>query len=228
MNWTKIGSWHRFVLFTLIASASVSACGDGDGSGSNLAGPPAQTPTPAPANSPPTITGTAPTKVAVGQAYRFKPAASDRDQDKVTFTIANRPRWATFNADTGLLSGTPSASDAGGYAGIEIAATDGKTATPLPAFTLTVETATSKSLTVSWSPPTENSDGTPLVDLSGYVIYYGGKSKQYTGTVKLANPGLTRYVVEALAAGTYYVALTAVNKQGAESQFSQELRATLN
>ena len=62
-----------------------------------------------PFESPPTISGTPPTTVTVGAAYAFTPTASDPDGGTLTFAIANRPSWATFNATTGRLAGTPAA-----------------------------------------------------------------------------------------------------------------------
>ncbi len=44
----------------------------------------------------------------------FTPSANDADGDTLTFTISNRPSWATFNGTTGRLSGTPGASHVGG------------------------------------------------------------------------------------------------------------------
>ncbi len=129
----------------------------------------------------------------VGQAYSFKPTAADANNDKVTFTIANKPGWAAFNAATGLLSGTPAASDVGSFAGIEIAATDGKDVTALPVFTIIVNAATSageKSVALSWTPPTQNADGSTLTDLSGYKIHYGTASKSYSKSVAVNTAGV--------------------------------------
>jgi hypothetical protein len=78
-------------------------------------------------------------------------------------------------------------------------------------------------VTLSWEPPTENADGTPLVDLKGYTVHYGAKSKTYSDSIQVANPGLTTYVVQNLAAGKYYFAVTAYNSKGEESALSPEV-----
>ncbi|MFO7278071.1 MAG: putative Ig domain-containing protein [Pseudomonadota bacterium] len=182
-------------------------------------------------NRAPIVSGTAPTKVTVGEAYVFQPQASDPDNDVVTFTIANKPAWANFDPKTGKLWGTPTAENVGTYSAIEIAATDGSSVTALPPFDLTVTAVAGvppKAVTVAWDAPTQNEDGSPLVDLQGYKIYYGRQSQKYETTITVDNPGLTRYVLENLAPGTYFVAVTAYNKSGVESAFSEELRATLN
>lgn len=180
-------------------------------------------------NNAPSIAGAAQTTVSTGQAYQFKPTASDADKDKVTFTIANKPAWAAFDATTGVLSGTPAATDVGTFSGIEIAASDGKAATALPAFAITVSsTVTTRSVSVAWTPPTQNDDGSTLTDLSGYKIHYGTSSKDYTQTVDVKNAGMTRYQLDSMPSGKIYIAMTAVNTAGAESDFSSEVAVTLN
>jgi hypothetical protein len=236
---TAQGSWIRFACCSVILSASLAACGGG-GSGTadsaeSTAPPtatPTPTPTPAPApagNSAPKIAGAALTSVAPGVAYSFKPTATDADQDTVTFTIANKPKWAAFDPATGLLSGTPAAADAGAYSGIEIAATDGEAVTALPAFNITVAAGvTAKTVSLAWTPPTQNDDGSTLTDLSGYKIHYGTASKSYSQSLPVENAGLTRYDIDTLPKGTIYIAMTAVNAAGAESDFSSEVSVTVN
>jgi len=82
-------------------------------------------------------------------------------------------------------------------------------------------------LTLSWTAPTENADGSPLVDLSGYKIRYGTSPGDYTETVTLSNAGLNRYVVDNLTTGTYYFTISAYNSAGTESQLSGELSTTI-
>ncbi len=87
----------------------------------------------------------------------------------------------------------------------------------------------SASVTLTWQPPTENADGSPLTDLSGYNIYVGTASSNYDYMeIRLDNPGLTAYVVENLQPGTYYFAATAFNSTGIESELSGEIVKTLN
>ena len=79
------------------------------------------------------------------------------------------------------------------------------------------------STTLSWTPPTQNSDGSPLTDLSGYKIYYGNESGNYHTSIHIDNPGIAIYVVENLTPNIYYFVLTAINSSGVESQFSNEV-----
>jgi len=89
-------------------------------------------------------------------------------------------------------------------------------------------TASSGAITLNWTAPTENTDGTPLTDLSGYDIHYGTKSGNYTQSVSVSNPGIATYVVDNLTPGTYYFSVSAVNSAGTESPLSSEVTATVN
>jgi hypothetical protein len=89
-------------------------------------------------------------------------------------------------------------------------------------------TASSGAVTLNWTAPTENTDGTPLTDLSGYDIHYGTKSGDYTQSVSVSNAGIATYVVDNLTPGTYYFSVSAVNSAGTESPLSSEVTATVN
>jgi hypothetical protein len=83
--------------------------------------------------------------------------------------------------------------------------------------------------TISWLPPTENTNGTALGAIGGYRIYYGTASHEYTTTIDVSNPGLTTYVVDELNVGvTYYFAVTALSAAGVESAPSPEVAATIS
>ena len=91
-------------------------------------------------NRAPVISGTPPTSVTQGTAYSFQPTASDADGDPLTYSIANRPSWATFSTTTGRLQGTPTASNVGTFSNIAISVSDGKVTANLPAFAIAVRT----------------------------------------------------------------------------------------
>jgi len=80
-------------------------------------------------------------------------------------------------------------------------------------------------VTLSWSAPTTNTDGTPLTDLAGYNVYYGPSSGNYTNSY---NAGMsTSYTINNLPAGTYYFVVTAYNAAGYASTFSNEASKTI-
>jgi hypothetical protein len=77
---------------------------------------------------------------------------------------------------------------------------------------------------VSWTPPTENTDGSWLGDdLAGYRIYYGNSPDNYDNSVTIANPGLSSFQVDGLVASDTYFVMTAVNRAGIESSYSEEV-----
>lgn len=71
--------------------------------------------------------------------------------------------------------------------------------------------------TLSWTPPTKNSDGTTLTDLRGFKVYWGSAVGSYPNVVTLSNAGLNSYVVSNLTPGTKYFVVTAFNAANAES-----------
>ena len=176
--------------------------------------------TPPPNNSAPVISGNPATVAAIDTLYSFTPGASDADGDDLTFSIQNRPAWATFNTGTGQLSGQPTTGDIGVYSNILISVSDGQANASLAPFAITVQGAQTYSITLNWSPPTENDDGSPLTDLAGFRLYWGTTPGMYTDSVTLTNPGLSTYVVENLTAGTYGFVTTAFNSSGEESAYS--------
>jgi hypothetical protein len=172
------------------------------------------------ANRAPTIGGTPLTSVVQGSQYTFTPTAGDADGDVLRFSIANAPAWASFDPATGRLSGTPSAQHVGTTSGIVISVSDGEATASLPAFAIAVQAMATGSATLSWTPPTQNSDGSALTNLAGYKVYWGTQQGTYPNSVTLSNPGLTSYVVDNLGPGTYFFVATALNTLGAESTFS--------
>ena len=186
----------------------------------SIAVQPASVTTIAPTNTAPVISGTPATSVLAGSTYSFQPTASDANGDALTFTISGQPSWATFSATTGRLTGTPTSAQVGSYGAIVITVSDGKSTASLPAFSVTVNAVVLGSATLSWTPPTQNTDGSALTALSGYTVYYGSSTTTMTNKVAITNPGLASYVVGNLGTGTYYFAITAYNSAGAESAMS--------
>jgi hypothetical protein len=77
------------------------------------------------------------------------------------------------------------------------------------------------SVLISWTAPTENSDGSPVSDLSGYKLYYGTSSGDYTTSVDVGNT-LSGYIVGLTSGITYYFAVTAYDESDNESTYSDE------
>jgi hypothetical protein len=168
------------------------------------------------ASGAPTLGGQPAASVQSTSAYNFLPTATDPDGDALTFSITNKPSWATFDTITGRLSGIPGAGNIGTFNNIGISVSDGTNHSSLPTFGILVAASTVGSAALSWIPPTENTDGTSLTNLAGYHIVYGTSPTALTSTIIVSNPGLTSYTVGNLPPGTYYFAVAAYNSDGVE------------
>ena len=180
------------------------------------------------ANRAPTISGTPPKSVTAGQSYGFTPTASDPDGQALTFSIANKPSWSTFNTSTGQLSGTPAEASAGTYSGIVISVSDGTATASLPGFALTVQQVQLGSATIGWTPPTSNEDNSALTNLKGYRVYYGTSSSNLGQVVDIPSAGVSSVVIENLAPGTWYFGVRSYNTSNVESALSNLASKTLN
>ena len=179
-------------------------------------------------NQPPQISGSAGSAVVIGDLYAFAPSATDPDGDPLTFSITGAPRWASFDTATGRLSGAPTLADVGVYEAIVISVSDGSLTASLDAFSIEVSQVALGSMTLNWSAPIENQDGTVLTDLAGYRIYYGTAAGDYTHSVAIDNPSITTTLIENLVPATYYVVATAVNAAGVESTYSNVATKTVD
>lgn len=176
-----------------------------------------------PSAPPPTsvvLTGTPASSVTAGQNYLFQPTVS-QGGGVVTFSIQGQPSWATFDANTGALTGTPAAANEGTTGSITISGSNGSSSSSIGPFTIAVNAPTvpptTGSATLSWNEPTQNTDGTPLTNLAGYHIYYGTSQGAMTTIITVASPTQTSYVVTGLAPGTYYFEVVAYNSAGIDS-----------
>ncbi len=228
----RAGGQARLLQFglALVCGLVLQGCGGGAATTENVAsGSSSGTPvTPATSNQGPRVSGTPATAVSAGQAYSFAPTASDPDGNALTFSIQNKPSWATFSASTGKLTGTPAS--AGTFANIVISVSDGTVSAALPSFSITVSAAPSSgtgAATLNWTPPTARSDGSTLQNLAGYHIRYGTSADALGNLVNVTNPGLATYVIENLSVGTYYFAITAYDSNGQESDLSNTVSKTI-
>uniref|UniRef100_UPI001303C4A8 putative Ig domain-containing protein n=1 Tax=Pseudoalteromonas haloplanktis TaxID=228 RepID=UPI001303C4A8 len=87
-------------------------------------------------NDAPTIGGVPALNVDQDAPYSFTPTANDIDGDSLTFSISNKPSWASFDSSTGQLSGPPRNDDVGVNNNIIISVSDGAITTALSSFNL--------------------------------------------------------------------------------------------
>ncbi|WP_405632580.1 Ig-like domain-containing protein, partial [Pseudoalteromonas sp. Ld20] len=77
-------------------------------------------------NIKPVLSGSPITSIDEDAEYSFTPTLTDPDTaDTQTFSITNKPSWATFDTATGLLSGTPTDQDVGTTTNVSIQVSDG-------------------------------------------------------------------------------------------------------
>jgi large repetitive protein len=126
----------KHLVSLLVTSLALAGCGSEEGTDSGAT------------NAPPIISGTPATTLAAGTAYSFTPSAADPDNDTLVFRATNVPVWASFNAATGALTGTPTEAHVGMTQMIQIEVTDNVAVAQLPPFQINV---TSNSTT---PPPT--------------------------------------------------------------------------
>ena len=85
------------------------------------------------------------------------------------------------------------------------------------------------SATLSWTPPTEYADGSALAlnELANYRIYYGTDKSSLGDYIEIdATENMNSYIINYNANDissdtTYYLAMTAINDQGIESDLSE-------
>lgn len=150
----------------------------------------------------------------------------------VAMNESTKLSWSSRNVDTCTASGAWSGDK--GVSGQEasvaldadstftLTCQDGTGASVNASVDVTVGAVNTGTATLRWTPPTKNTDGSDLTDLRGYVIYYGTTSGNYTEVLPVNDNTIDSYVVEDLAAGTWYFAVSAVDTSGNESVPSNE------
>lgn len=217
---TMILRKYSFYPMATVLALAFSACSSSDNS----------TPAndlPGDVNGPPTLSGAPPAYAMPDRIYSFLPQSSDPENDPLEFTISNKPAWATFDGATGRLSGMPAAQHVATYSNIRISANDGTSSVELPAFDIEVLAAATGSLTLSWTPPTQSADGSPLSDLAGYRVRWGTQQGDHPNLLEIDNPGIASLVIDRLAPGSYFMTLSAIDLAGNESTPSNEASAAV-
>jgi hypothetical protein len=155
-----------------------------------------------------TISGNPATQVVAGKGYSFQPTTNAPSGTILTFSIQNRPAWATFSAASGLLSGTPASSQTGTYPNIVISVSNGTQSSALGAFSITVTQATNPGPTISGTPPTSVNAGSPYSftptasDPAGLTLTFNIQNRPSWASFNTATGALTG-TPTAANAGTY-------------------------
>lgn len=148
-------------------------------------------------NRAPVVSGAPMTSVTAGSAYSFQPAGSDPDGQALTWSIANRPSWATFSSSSGRLSGTPSSTNVGTLSNIVITASDGSLSASLVPFAITVNAVANRDPVISGTPTTSVLAGSAYSfvpaasDADGNALGFSIAGKPSWGTFSVATGSLT-------------------------------------
>jgi hypothetical protein len=82
--------------------------------------------------------------------------------------------------------------------------------------------------TLTWTPPTQNNNGSPITGLAGYKIYWkSSASGSYTDAQSKDVGNVSSVTIQSVTGSSsaiYYFAATAYNSSGAESGFSNTVR----
>ena len=101
------------------------------------------------------LSGSPTTSIVAAHYYAFQPAANDPSGAKLSYSITNKPSWATFDATTGRLYGTPLPQyNVGTSANIVISASTGTVHASLAPFSITVKALANSPPAVSGTPAT--------------------------------------------------------------------------
>jgi hypothetical protein len=156
MQTKKFCGWLGQGLALLTLAAALAGCGGGSSSSG--------------ASSTSKISGTPPATVVANNHYSFTPTVENPTGEPVSFSIQNKPGWASFDLTSGGLSGNPTAANAGRYDNIIISVTfHSVTAQPSPNGTA-ADTAKNDRMILSAS------DGTTTIALPAFSIVVSGAS----------------------------------------------------
>jgi hypothetical protein len=157
------------------------------------------------ANAAPVLSGSPASTVVAAHYYAFQPGASDAGK-KITFSIANKPAWAQFDATSGRLAGTPLPANVGTFGNIVISGSDGSATSHLAPFSIVVKPLPNTPPKIAGSPVTAVAVGKvygfqpSATDPNGLSIGFGinnkpawasfdNKTGRLSGTPAAANVG---------------------------------------
>jgi len=148
----------------------------------------------------------------------------------ITFT-ANKTSATGSLVPVLTWSTTPVASSctaSGGWSGTKFASGSETLASisSSKAYTLTCSWGNGSS-TISWTKPTKNSDNSTLTNLAGYKVMFGNSASALSQSKAISDPNATSTTIAALASGTWYFAVRAVNSSNVESDNSAVVSKTI-
>lgn len=115
------------------------------------------------------------------------------------------------------VTGVSACTASGAWTGAKaVSGSQDVTITAASTFLLTCGTGAGN-VTVTWVPPTTNTDGSALTDLAGFNVYAAVSGTQTYKKVGAVGKGVMSYVDGVVTAGKWDYAVTSVNTQSVES-----------
>jgi hypothetical protein len=161
--------------------------------------------------------------VEAGNVLLAQLVAGDADGDTLTFSLVSNGSLGTAvitDEATGAFSYTAN-EDVEGTDTFTFKVSDGQAESAVATVSVTVAESTSAELqvTLAWNANSES-------DLAGYKLYVGFSSGNYGTSIDVGDA--TQYTLGDLTEGeTYFLALTAYNTSGLESDYSDEVTYTV-
>ena len=169
------------------------------------------------------------TAVSAGNKYVFTPTVA-ADNGTLSFTLTGLPAWASFDAGTGTLTGTPTNADVGLTPDITIAVSNGVSNGSVGPFTIRVTTDSGRSPPVTGDPPIisgvppeivaaeQNYDFAPKVsDASGKPLAFSIVNRPVWATFSTATGELSGTPTAAQVGGYSGIVISVLNGVAAAS-----------
>lgn len=100
--------------------------------------------------------------------------------------------------------------------------------TPPKSYTIRCNWPGSNQAVLSWTAPTQNTDGTPLTNLSGFSVHWGTSSTALSQSANVPGGAATRtYTVTNLTPGAWFFGARALTSTGAQSALSNVATKTI-
>jgi hypothetical protein len=178
----------------------------------------------------------------VGASFTFNVAATTTERTltyyiggwnstgRVTVSLSGAPTYTTTFSSSTTFSRVITVkfrADAATTLRVNYTLTAGTGSINMQAAALS-QSAPNGAATLTWQPPTTNTDGSTLTDLSAFKVYWSTTQGTYSPTQSAQISSATRsHTVSGLARGTWYFVVTALNTQGLESPYSNAWTKTI-
>src|SRR5262249_51682384 len=154
-------------------------------------------------NQPPVFTSTPVTQAYVNTPYTYQAAATDADQDALSYSLIYGPAGMTVDAGTGLVQWTPTADQRGtisadGPLPVRLAVDDGRGGTAQQSFNVCVLPQQGNSPPIIVSTPVTQYQLGPA-STKGGAIFVTGEDPDFHGTIGPNQTGALDLIRDALA-----------------------------